>query len=794
MNADFEWPTPPHFDLASKPTHGTPEPGLIVMNDSRRLIGSIVRFDAAAAVLEFQIERATTNLSISLASIKSVRLTRPIELKRFFLPGAQQGAEVFPTSEKQKCYVRFKDGDDLESETMGYIVDKAGLFLFLTYHSDKVLRWFIPMEGVATYDIGDQLGKLLIDENVPREAIDAGLEKQQQLRSQKLGDYLTKEHIVSQDQLEIALQSQKAAPQLKLGEALILENLLSEKELEDALLMQSKDRKLRLGEILINMGFVNQAMITRVLVQKLGIPFVDLNKFDFGAEVFKLVPANVAVKNSVVPLYATDTRMVVAMENPLAWDSLKELEFYTKLKIDPVLAAPEDLAHTIERLYGVQEAKGEEMSDLVSALENSQEPAESETDDAVTESDSALVRLVNKIILDAYKQGVSDIHIESLPGNKPSKVRFRKDGAMKTYSEVPPNFRAALISRIKIMTRLDISEKRHSQDGKMNFAQFGPAKIELRVVTVPTANGLEDIVMRILAAPKAVSIEGLGVSARVLEDLKRLTIKPYGLLFVCGPTGSGKTTTLHALLGHINTPERKIWTAEDPVEITQEGMRQVQVQAKIGWTFAAVLRTFLRADPDVIMVGETRDQETAKTVIEASLTGHLVFSTMHTNSAPESVVRLLDFGLDPFNFADALLGVVAQRLARRLCPACRKPYIASDEELGNLAHEYCWNTDYIASEVLDRWRTQYGDKDGAITLFSAGSCEKCDKLGYKGRLGVHELLVASPAVKRKILAKANVSELSKTAMSEGMQTLRQDGIEKILQGHTDLEHIQAVCL
>jgi type II secretory ATPase GspE/PulE/Tfp pilus assembly ATPase PilB-like protein len=344
------------------------------------------------------------------------------------------------------------------------------------------------------------------------------------------------------------------------------------------------------------------------------------------------------------------------------------------------------------------------------------------------------------------------------------------------------------------MSELDISEKRRPQDGKMNFRHSGSAPVELRVVTMPTANGLEGVVMRILTAPRAISVEQIDLAPRVLLDLKALVVKPFGLLFVCGPTGSGKTTTLHSLLSHINTPDRKIWTVENPIEITQDGLCQVQVHEKIGLTFPEVLRSLMRADPDVIMVGETRDTETAETVIAASLTGHLVLSTMHTNSAVESVVRLLDFGLDPFNFSDALLGIVGQRLVRRLCPACRVPHSASKQEIDNLARAYCLETGCDAAEIARRWQAQYGSREGPIKLFSAAGCEQCDRTGYKGRLGIHELFVASAPIKAKIQSKATVSEITRTAIVEGMLTLKQDGIEKILQGHTDLKQVQVVCL
>jgi type II secretory ATPase GspE/PulE/Tfp pilus assembly ATPase PilB-like protein len=486
--------------------------------------------------------------------------------------------------------------------------------------------------------------------------------------------------------------------------------------------------------------------------------------------------------------------MVVALENPLAIEGLQAIGFYTKLKIDPVMASADDLIGAIRKFYGSQ-ASRESMEDQVFELGSTDlvTPVSviSVMDD-VSESDNTLVRLVNKIIMDAYEDGASDIHIETMKGNRPTRVRFRKEGIMSHYSDIPANFRNALVSRLKIMSRLDISEKRRSQDGKIDFSQFGPARIELRVLTMPTTEGLEDVVMRILSAPKVVSLDSLGLSPYTLDSIRKIAERPHGLLFVCGPTGSGKTTTLHAILAHINTPERKIWTVEDPVEITQEGLRQVQVQPRIEWTFAAVLRSFLRADPDVIMVGETRDAETARTVIEASLTGHLVFSTMHTNSAAESVVRLLDLGLDPFNFSDALLGIVGQRLTRRLCASCRIAYTASDDELAMLAYEYCLDTRLAADRVLADWHASHAGKDGKLTLYRAHGCEECNGSGYKGRLGIHEMLINSVTIKRMVLNRVSVAELTAQAMEEGMTTLRQDGIAKILQGYTDWEQVRAL--
>jgi len=438
-----------------------------------------------------------------------------------------------------------------------------------------------------------------------------------------------------------------------------------------------------------------------------------------------------------------------------------------------------------------QEMRTQRIGDLASKLIQEARPVEA-ADRQVTDSDNTLVPLVNKMITDAYEQGVSDIHIESLPGSQGTQVRFRKDGALLHYLDLPTTFRNALISRIKIMAELDISDRRRPQDGKIDFQQFGPAKIELRVATMPTANGLEDVVMRVLAAAEPLPIDRIGLAGDILINLKRTAEKPHGLFLICGPTGSGKTTTLHSVLGYINTPDRKIWTAEDPIEITQSGLRQVQVNPKIGLTFAAAMRSFLRLDPDVIMVGEMRDAETARTGIEASLTSHLVFSTLHTNSAAESVVRLLDFGMDPFNFADALLGVLSQRLARTLCTVCKQPYQASDEEINQLLNEYQTGIPLESAAVLEEWRSQYANESGEFTLQRAAGCTACDDRGYRGRIGLHELLLATPAIKKLIHRRATVDAMLATAIKEGMRTLKQDGIEKILQGHTDVAQIRAV--
>jgi type II secretory ATPase GspE/PulE/Tfp pilus assembly ATPase PilB-like protein len=479
---------------------------------------------------------------------------------------------------------------------------------------------------------------------------------------------------------------------------------------------------------------------------------------------------------------------------------------FPKVRLVYKVTTHKEFLDTVAQFYGQEAADSGDIGDMLADMddESAVETEGGSGDEVSAAADNELVKLVNKVIIDAYNQGASDIHIEPYPGKAKTEIRLRKDGTLQNYIEVPASYRSAIAARIKIMCDLDISEKRKPQDGKIKFKKFGPLDIELRVATIPTQGGVEDIVMRILAAGEPIPLDKLGLTGRNLDTLKKTVSKPYGLFFVCGPTGSGKTTTLHSVLGHLNTPDTKIWTAEDPVEITQKGLRQVQVNKKAGLDFSAVMKAFLRADPDIIMVGEMRDKETTGTGIEASLTGHLVFATLHTNSAPESIIRLLDMGMDPFNFADALLGVLAQRLAKRLCSKCKQAYTPDPAEIKALLTEYCeelHNTDAFKKDpkgavenVYRDWVKNYGNDKGQLTLYKPVGCDTCGGGGFKGRVGLHELLVASDRMKKLIAEKARVAEMLSVCLEEGMRTLKQDGIEKILMGVTHIKEVRAVCI
>ncbi|MFO7686920.1 MAG: ATPase, T2SS/T4P/T4SS family [Desulfobacterales bacterium] len=459
-------------------------------------------------------------------------------------------------------------------------------------------------------------------------------------------------------------------------------------------------------------------------------------------------------------------------------------------KINFSVATKEDIEEYIKRFFDKDRPVDDETGDgnldnfnLIPDVSFEEEEDDEPIDEA-DESSSKVVKLVDQFIIAAYRKNASDIHIEPSPTSKTTTIRFRMDGVCQEYLKVPNSMARGILSRIKIMSQLDIAERRLPQDGKIKFKRKGIPAFELRVATLPTTGGFEDAVLRILAKAGAMKMEDMGLTERNFDVLRTIIQRPYGLVLCVGPTGSGKTTTLHSALGSINQPGVKIWTAEDPVEITQAGLRQVEAKPRIGLDFAKIMRAFLRADPDIIMIGEMRDQETASIGVEASLTGHLVFSTLHTNSAPETITRLLDMGLNPLNFSDAFLGVLAQRLVRRLCSGCVKEYNPAREEFEEIVSDY-------GRKSFEKSGIQF---DTDLILKAPGSCDVCSGTGYRGRLGIHELMEGTPVIKRMIKKQASTEELFEQASKEGMTTLKQDGILKVFKGITDVREVRRVCI
>jgi type II secretory ATPase GspE/PulE/Tfp pilus assembly ATPase PilB-like protein len=614
-----------------------------------------------------------------------------------------------------------------------------------------------------------------------------------QLINKKNGDRFTQEDQDSAEEmakvLGIAIYNQMKLSQTEKKRTkfdyLIKNNIITEKELEKAIKM-AREKNEPIESLFINSLKVRKEEVGRSLGEYYECEYIpyDSNAPIPGELLAKLKRVYLK-RNLWVPLGWEEGKVKILIDNPERLDKIDSAKALIPADgYEFAVGLKEDILQYLEYFYGTPKEVNEgSIDEILGKLDSDSDEDMDDFGEMLTEDDSAIVQLVNKIITDAYQKNSSDIHIEPYPGKLGAEIRFRIDGTCHVYQTIPYHYKRAIVSRIKIMSELDIAERRKPQDGKIKFKRFSPLDIELRVASVPTVGGEEDVVMRILASGEPLPLDAMGLNERDLNLLIKMITKPYGIVLCVGPTGSGKTTTLHAALGHINKPDRKIWTAEDPVEITQRGLRQVQVLPKIGFDFAAAMRSFLRADPDVIMVGEMRDKETTETGIEASLTGHLVFSTLHTNSAPETITRLLEMGMDPFNFADAILGILAQRLIRTLCKSCKEAYHPTRAEYDALVRAYEGDFDALGFPYSDD-----------LTLYRPNGCNKCNNSGYKGRTAIAELLDGTDAMKSLIQAKARMDQLREQAVRDGLTTLMQDGIRKVFLGLTDLQEVRRVCI
>lgn len=571
---------------------------------------------------------------------------------------------------------------------------------------------------------------------------------------------------------------------------LLQNNLVTADQLQKALSLSKKSNR-SVESVLMQEFQIRKREIGKSLSLFYGCPFRTFDpKVPVPVELIGSLKKPFLLHDMWVPLGWSQKGVEILIDDPGDLRKTGLIKGLTKTKrIHFSVAIKEDIEAFIRFFF--DKKREDAVTDMINELDlipdisfEEEEPAEMEAGEKVDESSSQVVRLVDQVIVTALRKNASDIHVEPSPVTNKTAIRLRLDGVCQEYLQVPNTMAKGVLSRLKIMAGLDISERRLPQDGKIKFRRKGIPPLDLRLATLPTAGGHEDAVLRLLAASGALKLEDMGLSERNMAVMKKILAQPYGLILVVGPTGSGKTTTLHSALDYINNPGVKIWTAEDPVEITQPGLRQVEVKPRIGLDFARVMRAFLRADPDVIMIGEMRDNETASIGIEASLTGHLVFSTLHTNSAPETVTRLLDMGLNPLNFSDALLGILAQRLVRRLCPNCRNKYNPSPEEFEEIKMEY-------GKSEFPRLNIEYGPD---LVLYRQSKCEMCSGTGYKGRMGIHELLEGTPAVKKLVKKEAPTDEIFAQAVKEGMTTLKQDGITKVLSGLTDMAEVRRVCI
>jgi type II secretory ATPase GspE/PulE/Tfp pilus assembly ATPase PilB-like protein len=571
-------------------------------------------------------------------------------------------------------------------------------------------------------------------------------------------------------------------------DSLIRAGKLSQEQVDQATLQGQKNGFSTEQSLILNLK-ISKEDVGRSLSDFYRVPFMAYSSGYSGpVEYLEKFTIDYLKHHSFVPVAKAGNRATVLMANPKNLQLRDDVA--RRLGVDVIVnvSIREDINEFIDQFLGqAKPSAALAFNDIIHEIEsqdtNLKTKDEGTSDEAVKEDDAGMVRLVNQIIEQAHDKGASDIHIEPYLDSD-LVVRVRVDGVCTEHARLPRKFGRNMVARIKIMSNLDIAERRFPQDGKIRFKNFGSRDIELRVATIPTTGMMEDAVLRILAASKPIPIEKLGMEKDNLESFQRVVQEPYGIFLCVGPTGSGKTTTLHSALGYLNKPDVKIWTAEDPVEITQAGLRQVSVQPKIGFTFEKALRSFLRCDPDIIMIGEMRDLETASAAIEASLTGHMVFSTLHTNNAPETITRLLDMGLDPYTFGDSLLAVLAQRLLRTLCKDCKEKYTPDETEWTKLRHEF--GDDALwAKQAYVREKTE---------LCRARGCDRCNKSGYRGRAGIHELLTIDDEIRHLIYGKQLSSKVRELGIKKGMVMLKQDGIRKVMKGLTDLAEVRSVCM
>ena len=558
----------------------------------------------------------------------------------------------------------------------------------------------------------------------------------------------------------------------RLGEMLVKANLITEEQLRKALAQQETSGG-RLGANLVKLGYLSEDDITSFLSKQYGVPSINLSHFEIDPAVIKLVPSEIAQKHMIVPISRTGSVLTVAMADPSNIFAIDDIKFMTGFKVEPVVAAETSIKNAINKYY---DSAGL-VQDIIKGFDDDKEMAtigEKDEDINIAElqqatEDAPVVKLVNLILADAIKKGASDIHIE--PYEKVLRVRYRIDGVLYEMMTPPLKLKAAITSRVKLMAQLDIAERRLPQDGRIKI-RMGQKEIDFRVSTLPTLFG-EKVVMRILdKSSLQLDLTKLGFESQALADFEQAILAPYGMVLVTGPTGSGKTTTLYSALHRINTPETNIMTAEDPVEFNLPGINQVQMKPEIGLNFAASLRSFLRQDPDIIMVGEIRDYETAEIAIKAALTGHLVLSTLHTNDAPSTVSRLLNMGVEPFLVAASTNLILAQRLLRKVCQNCK-------EEV-QVPHHVLVDLGFSPQEVK------------SLRFYHGKGCMSCSETGYRGRIAIYEVMVMKEDIRDMVLHGASTSELREAARKNGMKTLREAGLQKVRDGITTIEEVMRV--
>lgn len=780
------WPLPSQWHWAAEIAPTAPLTVEVFLVDGQRLQGGLVSANDLATRGPLHLIFMSQPLEIPFAQIR--RITVLTGLVAAALPPPPELLSANGVA--RECMLAFKlvfsDATVMQGQTWGFVNRKAGgLFLYLSLPGNIFQAQWFPRHVLHNVHF----------EQTPEEAVFRTLPAI--IEATNMAELLGQ------------IERSRKSPLLTFSQALQQTHLLDDVTLTK---FQSDNKQLRAYiDAKLASGELTELELEHARAHMLETPEVNADVFAVEPQALARLSWDLSAKNTIVPLGMISGILYVASIYPLnrelqdllgfiagctvslVWGSKKQIEKRLAREIHSDVLMSKGVPHVQMQSQAAINIETLDLQILMASAQNEIKVKGVDIQADAEYEHSSVVLLVTRMISDAYRQKASDIHIETNPAEQNSRIRFRIDGELEEYLRMPADLPVALVSRIKVMSKLDISERRRPQDGKINFSNFSDIALELRVAVLPTHDNMEDVVMRLLASSKPIPLAQLGFLARDEAQIQKMSKRPYGLILACGPTGSGKTTTLHSLLSEINTGSRKIWTAEDPIEITQAGLRQLQVNPKIGVTFASAMRAFLRADPDVIMIGEVRDAETARISIEASLTGHLVLSTLHTNNAAESVVRLLDLGMDPINFGDSLIGIIAQRLVRSLCIKCKVLMPISDKVVDELAQEYVEGTCIELAQGRSRLLAAMPEYEGSgAAIYRAVGCDVCRGKGYKGRVGIYEILETNPEMRRLIQTRATTSLIFEQAIASEMRSLRQDALEKVFAGKIDLEQARSI--
>lgn len=836
-DAPFAWPTPPFAAYALPEPQREPLACEIEGRTGNLMTGQLVAMEVVQGIARVQVPPERISLPMRFDQIRRITLQAPILPLGRSAPAPAPGAapaepipeehvQVLEHHAAQPYTVHLSGGGTVGGVTVGHVENEVGLFLFAPLDDRGMVQAsFMPRSAYDRVQVGERLGKLLVEEAaLTPEQVEQAVQIQKKNRGQKLGELLVARQIVTPEQLLSALDKQARMPMVRLGEALVALGYVTDEQLGEVLGQQVNERMQPLGEVLLSREWVTQQQLRVALARKLGYPVVNLSTFKPQIEALARLPVDLARTLEVLPLVHRAGRLVVAMQDVTRQAVLEQLQTLTHCTIAPALAGTGDLKAAIERGYerlpmpdlggsggdlirldmsGDDTPSPSAGTDAGSGRRGAGKSARGDRADKSDRADKAeraggpVVQLLITLVADAMGRGASSIHLENHPSEDKLWVRLRRDGRMEPHSELPGSYRNSLIPRIKTLAEMDVHDTRRPQEGRLAFSRLMQAhKIELRVTTLPTHGGVEDVVLGLPTRLKTLKFDGLGLTTQDQERLSAMLKRPSGLVLTVGPARSGRTTTLFAELALVNQPDRKIVSIEERIEMTLPGVRQIEVHPRSGHTAEQALRAVLSADADVILLDAIRDGATARLAAEAAVSGRLVLAAMPGRTASEAIQRLLDMGVEPWNLGDALLGVHAQRLLRRLCSACRMSRSAKDPEIDEWIEGYFHGGAVEAAEaeraqLRASWLERFG-RDGRLRRYQSAGCERCRESGYRGRVAVHELLVISRELRRLIRAGAPAWNLQRQGLVEGMRTLRQDAVEKMLAGLTSMDEVRSV--